>query len=98
MFEHRKYHGLYFILGFILAAMLVMLLGCKPGETTGGIGECYGCPPPPPPCCAAMTPECQACKEGCSIGEWKEKTCGEADVMGWDEEENSWMCGVVIIN
>ena len=48
-FEHRKYHGLYFILGFIIAAMLVMLLGCKPAETTGGISY-----PPPPPCCAAM--------------------------------------------
>ena len=45
-FEHRKYHGLYFILGFIIAAMLVMLLGCKPAETTGGIGPT---PPPPPP-------------------------------------------------
>ena len=45
-FEHRKYHGLYFILGFIIAAMLVMLLGCKPAETDSGIID-Y--PPPPPP-------------------------------------------------
>jgi len=37
-FEHRKYHGLYFILGFILAAMLVMLLGCEQGDTTAGVG------------------------------------------------------------
>ena len=93
-FEHRKYHGLYFILGFIIAAILVMLLGCKPGETTGGISY----PPTPPQCCAAMTPECMACKEGIPVGEWEEKTCGEADVMGWDDEENSWMCGIVIID
>ena len=44
--EHRKYHALYFILGFILAGMLVILLGCKPAETDGGV---VGPPPPPPP-------------------------------------------------
>ena len=27
MFEHRKYHALYFILGFILAGMLVVWVG-----------------------------------------------------------------------
>ena len=91
-FEHRKYHGLYFILGFIIAAMLVMLLGCKPAETTSGISY-----PPPPPCCAAFIPECMACQEGISVCEWEEKTCGEADVMGCDEE-NGWMCGLVIID
>ena len=91
-FEHRKYHGLYFILGFIIAAMLVMLLGCKPAETTSGISY-----PPSPPCCAAFIPECMACQEGISVCEWEEKTCGEADVMGWDEE-NGWMCGLVIID
>ena len=93
-FEHRKYHGLYFILGFIIAAMLVMLLGCKQGQTTGGIYE----PAPPEVCCAAMMPECMACQEGISVCEWEENTCGNADVIGWDDEENSWMCGVVIIN
>ena len=45
-----------------------------------------------------MIPECQACKEGCSVEEWMKKTCGEADVMGWDDEEQSWMCGLVIID
>ena len=53
-FEHRKYHGLYFILGFIIAAMLVMLLGCKPAETTGGVGPT---PPPPPGFCENGTLE-----------------------------------------
>ena len=93
MFEHRKYHGLYFILGFIRAAMLVMLLGCKPADTTGGTFE-----PAPPQCCQAFIPECMACQEGIPVGEWEEKTCGNADVMGWDDEENSWMCGLVIID
>ena len=102
MFEQRKYHGLYFILGFIIAAMLVILLGCKPAETDGGTYEpeppqCCTVPEPPQ-CCTAMTPECEACKEGIPVGEWEENTCGNADVMGWDEEENSWMCGLVIIN
>jgi len=50
MFEHRKYHGLYFILGFIIAAMLVMLLGCKPATSDSGV-VCYKCEPPPPPIC-----------------------------------------------
>ena len=42
-FEHRKYHGLYFILGFIIAAMLVMLLRIEeykknsPGEDWDGV-------------------------------------------------------------
>ena len=93
-FGHRKYHGLYFILGFIIAAMLVMLLGCEQPNTTGGIYE----PEPPIACCAAMMPECMACKEGIPVGEWEEKTCGNADVIRWDDEENSWMCGLVIID
>ena len=45
-----------------------------------------------------MLPECEACKEGIPVGEWEEKTCGNADVIGWDDEENSWMCGLVIID
>ena len=63
MFEHRKYHGLYFILGFIIAAMLVMLLGCKPGETTGGIYEPTPPPPPPPEFCENGTMEWDAVEE-----------------------------------
>ena len=63
MFEHRKYHGLYFILGFIIAAMLVMLLGCKPGETTGGIYEPTPPSPPPPEFCENGTMEWDAVEE-----------------------------------
>ena len=98
-FEHRKYHGLYFILGFIIAAMLVMLLGCKPAETSGGISY-----PPPPPCCAAMIPECMACQEGISVCEWEENTCGpiaiDAEYYDWDEINNEpiWLCQAEIIN
>ena len=33
-----------------------------------------------------------------NLDEWEENTCGNADVMGWDDEENSWMCGIVIID
>ena len=94
MFEHRKYHWLYFLLGLLGAWVIVMMLsGCKPAETNGGAYE-----PAPPQCCAAMLPECEACKEGISVCEWEENTCGNADVMGWDDEENSWMCGLVIID
>ena len=52
MSDHRKYHGMYFILGFILAAMLVILLGCKPAETSGGIYQ-----PAPPEFCEDGIPE-----------------------------------------
>ena len=41
MSDHRKYHGMYFILGFIIAAMLVMLLGCEQGTTSKG-KDCWG--------------------------------------------------------
>ena len=89
--EHRKYHWLYFLLGVFIAIIVATLMGCEQPETTSGIDY-------PPVCCAAMTPECEACKEGIPVGEWEENTCGNADVMGWDEEENSWMCGLVIID
>ena len=90
--DHRKYHWLYFVLGICIAVILATLMGCEQPQTTGGIYE------PAPPCCAAFIPECMACQEGISVCEWEENTCGEADVMGWDDEENSWMCGLVIID
>ena len=99
MFEHRKYHGLYFILGFIIAAMLVMLLGCKPADTTGGTFE-----PAPPQCCQAFIPECMACQEGIPEDVWLENTCGslaiDAEYYGWDEDKNEpiWLCQAEIID
>ena len=36
-FGHRKYHSLYFLLGFLIAVVLVTVLsGCEPGRDTKG--------------------------------------------------------------
>ena len=41
-FGHRKYHGLYFILGFLIAFVAFMMLsGCEKGRTTSG-KDCVG--------------------------------------------------------
>ena len=41
-FGHRKYHGLYFILGFLIAFVAFMMLsGCEQGKTTSG-KDCWG--------------------------------------------------------
>ena len=41
-FEHRKYHGLYFILGVLIAFVVVtMLNGCDRGKTDKG-RDCWG--------------------------------------------------------
>ena len=41
-FGHRKYHGLYFILGFLIAFVAFMMLtGCEQGKTTSGT-NCIG--------------------------------------------------------
>ena len=41
-FEHRKYHGLYFILGVFIAFILVTTLsGCEKGKTNKG-RDCIG--------------------------------------------------------
>ena len=58
----------------------------------------------PPVCCMALTPSCEACQEGISVIEWKEKTCGtdacNVEYAGWDEDLNEpiWLCEMVIIN
>ena len=42
MFEHRKYHALYFILGVLIAFILVTALsGCEQGKTPKG-RDCIG--------------------------------------------------------
>ena len=42
MFEHRKYHWLYFVLGICIAVILsTMLSGCDRGETEKG-KPCWG--------------------------------------------------------
>jgi hypothetical protein len=154
-FGHRKYHALYFILGILIAFIVVpMLTGCERGEDSKGractavvgIGvtgdacevieedvfviitddractgwNCNG--PTDPPgcwypgntqycdierpriCCMALTPSCEACQEGLSVGEWLVETCGvnacDAEYAGWDEDNNEpiWLCQAVIIN
>ena len=41
-FGHRKYHGLYFVLGFIIAVVVVLTLsGCERGTTDKG-RDCIG--------------------------------------------------------
>lgn len=157
-FGHRKYHSLYFILGLLIALIVVpMLAGCEKGTDSKGqactavvgigiTGEacepdvviiedvdvviierppctgynCYGptdppgcwypgnteyCEPDPPVmCCMALTPSCEACQEGLSVGEWLIETCGtnacDAEYAGWDEDNNEpiWLCQAVIIN
>ena len=103
-FGHRKYHGLYFVLGFMIAAVLVLTLsGCESGKTDKG-KDCIGfggmsvteieqCEPEPPVmCCQALTPPCAACDAGLPEDEWLEITCGQnaidAEYYGWNEELN----------
>ena len=41
MFEHRKYHWLYFLLGFMIAVIVATLMGCDRGKTDKG-RDCWG--------------------------------------------------------
>ena len=103
-FGHRKYHGLYFILGFLIAFVVFMMLsGCEqPNATSGVIKE----EPPIPPimCCQALTPECMAQCEGIPVDEWVDNTCGtlaiDVEYGYWDEIKNEpvWLCKAEIIN
>ena len=100
-FGHRKYHGLYFILGFLIAVVLVLSLGgCERAETSAGVIIDR----PPVQCCMAMTPSCMAMCEGIPEDVWIKNTCGidatDAEYYGWDEDKNEpiWLCQMVIIN
>ena len=103
-FGHRKYHGLYFILGFLISFVAFMMLsGCEqPNATSGVIKE----EPPIPPimCCQALTPECMAQCEGIPVDEWVDNTCGtlaiDVEYGYWDEIKNKpvWLCQAEIIN
>lgn len=102
-FGHRKYHGLYFILGFLIAFVVFMMLsGCEKGTTNKG-RDCIGfagmtiegeqCESEPPPaCCMAMIPMCMACQGGVPEDVWLEETCGtnatDAEYAGWDVDSN----------
>ena len=103
MFEHRKYHGLYFILGVLIAFILVtMLSGCERGKDSKGRAcssiagmtwEGEACevdiwiPEPPVQCCMALTPTCEACQEGIPEDVWLEQTCG---IDAVDAEYYGW--------
>ena len=100
MFEHRKYHWLYFLAGLLLAIVIGTLLGCEQaGTATGVLKE-----EPPIACCMALTPSCEACQDGVPEDVWLEDTCGpdaiDAEYYGWNEELNEpiWLCQAVIIN
>ena len=112
--DHRKYHWLYFLLGFLIAVIVATLMGCEQGTTSKG-KDCIGfggmtvegetCEPEPPVmCCMALTPPCQACQEGLPEDEWLEQTCGvnavSAEYAYWDEEKNEpvWLCQSEIID
>ena len=94
MFEHRKYHALYFILGVLIAIIIGTLMGWDRPQATGGVWERE----PPTVCCMALTPSCEACQEGLPEDEWLEQTCGvdaiSAEYYGWNEELNEpiWLC------
>ena len=97
-FGHRKYHGMYFVLGFLIAFVAFMMLsGCDSGKTTAGTDY-------PPVCCQALAPECMAQCEGIPVTEWVENTCGSnalgAEYAYWDEVNNKpiWLCEGEIIN
>ena len=103
-FGHRKYHGLYFILGFLIAFVAFMMLsGCEQATSSAGVGESC-CEPEPVVCCQALIPSCMACADSCSVDVWLEKTCGldaiDAEYAGWDEINNEpiWLCKAEIID
>ena len=104
MFEHRKYHALYFILGVLIAFILVTALsGCEQGKTTSDVWK--EVPPEPPVyCCMAFIPSCMACGTGMTTDEWIKDTCGpnaiDAEYAGWDTDTNEplWLCQAEIID
>ena len=94
--EHRKYHWLYFLLGFLIAVIVASLMGCEQGSDdigrpcsgmAGMTWEGEACEPedvwidrPPVYCCMALTPSCMAQCEGIPEDEWIENTCGDLAV------------------
>ena len=100
MNDHRKYHWLYFLLGFFIAVVVATLMGCEQPQSTSGVIK----EEPPVYCCMALTPSCMACQEGIPEDVWLENTCGTdaigAEYAGWDVEKNEpiWLCQAIIID
>ena len=95
--DHRKYHWLYFLLGFFIAVIVATLMGCEQPQSTSGVE-------PERQCCMALMPECMAQCEGIPVDEWVDNTCGTnaigAEYAYWDTEKNEpvWLCQAEIIN
>ena len=95
--DHRKYHWLYFLLGFLIAVIVATLMGCEQPQSTSGVE-------PERQCCMALTPECFAQCEGIPVDEWVDNTCGtlaiDVEYGYWDEINNEpvWLCQGEIIN
>ena len=95
--DHRKYHWLYFLLGFFIAVIVATLMGCEQPTSTSGVE-------PERQCCMALTPECFAQCEGIPVDEWVDNTCGtnaiDVEYGYWDEIKNEpvWLCQAEIIN
>ena len=95
--EHRKYHWLYFLLGFLIAVIVATLMGCEQPQSTSGVE-------PERPCCMALSPECFAQCEGIPVDEWVDNTCGtlaiDVEYGYWDVETNEpvWICQAELIN
>ena len=91
----------WFLVGFGIAVLLVLLMGCDRAVTSGGV---FVEREPPTMCCMALTPSCEACQEGVPEDVWLENTCGidaiDAEYYGWDEDLNEpiWLCQAVIID
>lgn len=96
----------YFAVGFAIAAVLVLLLGCTPSTNSAVYKEpeIILLPEPEPEpkmCCMALTPSCGACQEGLDVEDWLIKTCGkgatDAEYAGWDDGP-VWLCQMTFID
>ena len=68
---------------------------CEPDSEWDGDGRA---------CCTALMPSCMACRDGITVRQWIDKTCGtgsdSAEYSHWDTEKNEpvWLCRMVIID
>lgn len=91
----------WFLVGFGIAAALVLLMGCSQAESTSGVNQHRIVVDPNTGltdkviieepevrnCCMALIPSCMACAEGCDVPTWLERTCGPNAI---DAEYAGW--------
>lgn len=91
----------WFLVGFGIAAALVLLMGCSPAESTAGVmkhrivvdpntgltDKVIIEEPVSRNCCMALIPSCMACAQGCDVETWLERTCGPNAI---DAEYAGW--------